>query len=156
MEPVTLEPAPHDLPDFGDSPPPKPDDDLWLEYGRKMVQDGPAAIRSAATSLMTGLSALQGIYLGILGFAKFVPDDTNVGMKTVYVLPLLFWIVALFLCLRVMMTDAANVNLNAPDQLREQYARWVERKQGQLVYAFVWLCCGMLMAIGLVLLRANS
>lgn len=64
--------------------------------------------------------------------------------------------VALFLCLRVMMTEAANVNLNAPDQLREQYARWVERKQGQLVYAFVWLCCGILMAIGLVLLRANS
>ena len=142
--------------DLGDSPPTPPDADLWLEYGRKMVTDGPVSLRSAATSLMTGLGALQGIYLGILGFAKFIPEDTSTVMKVVYVSPLLFWMVALYLCLRVMMTEAATVNLNAPGELRQQYAEWLAKKQWQLEYAFWWLCCGMLGAIGLVVLRCKA
>ena len=146
---------PDEIIDLGDSPPTPPDADLWLEYGRKMVTDSAATLRSAATSLMTGLGALQGIYLGILGFAKFIPEDTSTVMKVVYVSPLLFWMVALYLCLRVMMTEAADVHLNAPDELRDQHAKWLAKKQGQLQLAFWWLCCGMLGAIGLVVLRAK-
>ncbi len=153
MEQVTLETAPHDIPDFGDSPPPKPDDDLWLEYGRKMVQDGPAAIRSAATALMTGLGALQGIYLGILGFAKFIPENASVVMKGVFTAPLLVWMVALYHCLQVMLTESADVNLNAPDELRQHYESWLTTKQGQLQTAFWWLFGGMMVAIALVVLR---
>ncbi len=156
MEQVTLETAHHDIPDFSDSPSPKPDDDLWLEYGRKMVQDGPAAIRSAATSLMTGLGALQGIYLGILGFAKFIPEDASLVLKGMYTAPLLLWMVALYFCLQVMMTKAADVNLNAPDELRQHYADWLQAKQAQLQYALWWLFCGMLGAIGLVVLRLKD
>ena len=88
---------PDEIIDLGDSPPTPHDADLWLEYGRKMVTDGPVSLRSAASSLMTGLGALQGIYLGILGFAKFIPEDTKIVMKIVYVSPLLFWMVALYL-----------------------------------------------------------
>ena len=144
---------PDEIMDLGDSAPTPPDADLWLEYGRKMVQDGPAAIRSAATALMTGLGALQGIYLGILGFAKFIPEDASLVLKGVYTAPLLLWMVALYFCLQVMMTKAADVHLNAPDELRQHYADWLQAKQAQLQLAFWWLFCGMLGAIGLVVLR---
>lgn len=53
---------PDEIIDLGESAPTPPDADFWLEYGRKMVTDGPAAIRSAATSLMTGLGALRQHY----------------------------------------------------------------------------------------------
>ena len=153
MEQVTLETVNHDIPDFGDSPPPKPDDELWLEYGRKMVQDGPAAIRAAATSLMTGLGALQGIYLGILGFAKFIPEDASVVMKGVFTAPLLVWMFALYHCLQVMLTEAADVNLNAPDELRQHYEEWLKARQAYLQTAFWGLLGGILVAIILVVLR---
>jgi hypothetical protein len=151
--PVTGKPAPDDILDFGDSPHPKPDDDLWLEYGRKTVQDGPTAIRAAATSLMTGLGALQGVYLGILGFAKFIPENADVLLKGVFTVPLLLWMSALYHCLRVMMPEAAEINLNDPDELRRHYAEWVQAKQTHLQTAFWWLFGGMLAAIGLVILR---
>ena len=153
MEQVTLETAHHDIPDFGDSPLPKPDDDLWLEYGRKMVQDGPAAIRSATTSLMTGLGALQGIYLGILGFAKFIPEDAGIVLKGVFTSPLLVWMIALYHCLQVMKTEAADEKLHALDVLRQHYEDWLQAKQSHLQPAFWWLFGGMLAAIGLVVLR---
>ena len=76
-------------------------------------------------------------------------------LKIVYVSPLLLWMGALYFCLRVMMTEAANVDLNAPGELRDQYAKWVEKKQEQLEYAFWWLFCGMLDAMGLVVLRGQ-
>lgn len=147
---------PDEIIDLGDSPPTPPDADLWLDYGRKQVAESAATLRGAATSLLTGLGALQGIYLGILGFAKFIPEDTTTVMKVVYVAPLLFWMVALYLCLRVLMTETSLVNLNAPSQLRAQYVQWVKRKQWLLEYAFWWLCCGMLAAMGLVVLRGSG
>ncbi|MEP7342695.1 MAG: hypothetical protein ABI977_33510 [Acidobacteriota bacterium] len=39
--------------------------------------------------MMTGLGALQGIYLGMLGFAKFVPETAELWMKALFLMPLL-------------------------------------------------------------------
>lgn len=118
-----------------------------------MVQDGLTAIRSAATSLMTGLGALQGIYLGILGFAKFIPEDASIVMKGVFTAPLLVWMLALYHCLQVMLTESANVNLNSPTELRQHYETWLPLKQGQLQAAYWWMFGGLMAAIVLVLLR---
>lgn len=138
---------PDEIIDLGDSPPTPPDADFWLDYGRKMVTDGPAAIRSAATSLMTGLSALQGIYLGILGFAKFIPEDANVVMKGVFTAPLLAWMVALYHCLQVMLTETATVHLNDPTALRQHYETWLPLKHGQLHTAYWWMFGGLIMLV---------
>jgi hypothetical protein len=118
-----------------------------------MVTESATTLRSAATALMTGLGALQGIYLGILGFAKFIPEDANIVMKGVFTAPLLVWMVALYHCLQVMLTETATVNLNAPDELRRHYETWLPTKQAQLQTAFWWLFGGMVAAIGLVVLR---
>ncbi|MBI3422476.1 MAG: hypothetical protein HY011_06015 [Acidobacteria bacterium] len=140
--------------DLGDSPPP-PDADLWLDYGRKLVQDAPASLRGAATALMTGLGALQGIYLGILGFAKFIPEMINVRWKLVFVAPLLLWMGALYFCLQVLLTEVTEVKLNSPSELREDYARMIADKQHLLMVVFWLLLGGLIVAIALVIFRAK-
>jgi hypothetical protein len=143
---------PDEIIDLGDSPPTPPDADLWLEYGRKLVQDAPAALRGAATSLMTGLGALQGIYLGILGFAKFA-ENAGVTMKLILVVPLLVWMLALYHCLKVVLTDVSEVHLNSPSDLREDYARMIAEKQHLLTVAFWLLLGGLSLALVLVVFR---
>lgn len=146
---------PDDIIDLGDSPPTPPDADLWLEYGRKLVNDAPASLRGAATSLMTGLGALQGIYLGILGFAKFIPETIDMTLKLVLVIPLLAWMLALYHCLKVLMTDVSELNLNSPSDLREDYARMINEKQHLLTVAFWLLLGGLIAAILLVVFRVK-
>lgn len=146
---------PDEIIDLGDSPPTPPDADLWLEYGRKLVNDAPDRLRGAATSLMTGLGALQGIYLGILGFAIFIPETIDVRLKLVLVVPLMLWMLALYHCLKVLMTDVSEVHLNSPSDLRQDYARMIAEKQHLLTVAF-WLMLGwLIVAIGLVIFRVK-
>jgi hypothetical protein len=144
---------PDEIIDLGESAPTPPDADLWLEYGRKLVNDAPASLRGAATSLMTGLGALQGIYLGILGFAKFIPETIDVWLKLLLVAPLVLWMLALYHCLKALMTDVSEVNLNSPSDLREDYARMIAEKQHLLTVAFWQLLGGLVVAIALVVFR---
>jgi len=135
------------------SPPSEPDDNFWLEQGRKMLTESLTNVRSAAGAMMTGLSALQGIYLGILGFAKFIPEETTLVKKWFFVAPLLCWMIALYQCLRVMMTELLEVNLNSPTDIREQNAQLLRGKQGDLSKAFWWLFAGLMAAFVMLVLR---
>jgi hypothetical protein len=141
--------------DLGESQPAPPDADLWLEIGRKWVNEGSASIRSAASALMTGLGALQGIYFGILGFAKFIPEYAAVWVKALYAVPLLPWMIALYHCLKAMMTDMSRVNLNSPSDIREKYVEMIEEKQHLLEIAFWFMLVGLIVAIVLVIFRLN-
>ncbi|MGE0884776.1 MAG: hypothetical protein AB7P14_14625 [Blastocatellales bacterium] len=143
---------PDEIIDLGDSPPTPPDADLWLEYGRKLVNDAPASLRGAATSLMTGLGALQGIYLGILGFTKLA-ENTDKTVKLLLIVPLVVWMLALYHCLKVLMTNVSEVHLNSPSDLREDYARMIAEKQHLLTVAFWLMLGGLTVAIALVVFR---
>jgi hypothetical protein len=102
---------------------------------------------------MTGLSALQGIYLGILGFSKFIPEDTALSIKLIYALPLLPWMIALYHCLKVIKTDFSHVNLNSPSEVREKYVGMIGEKQHLLDVAFWFMFGGLAAAIWLVIFR---
>ena len=141
--------------DLGESEPTPPDADLWLEYGRKLVTDAPASLRGAATSLMTGLGALQGIYLGILGFAKFIPENIDTVLKLIFVLPLFAWTGALYLCLKVLMTSVSELNLNSPSELREDYTKMIAEKQYLLNLAFIFMVSGIGGAVFLLIFRTK-
>jgi len=136
-----------------ESAPPAPDDDLWLEYGRKQLTESPAAVRSAASALLTGLGAMQGIYLGVLGFSKFIPEDIALVKKAVFVAPLLLWMIAVYHCLQALKTDLSPINLHSPSQIRDGHETWVREKQGRLDHAFWWMFGGMVAAIALVVFR---
>lgn len=132
-----------------DSGPSEPDDDFWLEQGKKMLEGSLPSIRDAAKSLMTGLGVLKAIYLGILGFADIVPKTASLGLKSLFTLPLIFWLGALYFCLCVMMTEESRINLYSPDNIRQNAECTLKSKQNSLKLAFWLLTIGLLLAISL-------
>src|SRR6185295_1137852 len=78
------------------SAPSEADDDFWLAQGKLMLSESLATVRSAANALMTALGVLQGIYLGILGFAEFIPKTLSLWQKCLFLVPLIIWLAALY------------------------------------------------------------
>ncbi len=95
----------------------------------------------------------KGIYLGILGFAKFVPEDVKPPIKFLFVTPLIVWMIALYHCLKVMMTEVMELNLNSLDEIKRHLTRLAAEKHAALQHAFWWLFGGVVAAAGLVVLR---
>jgi hypothetical protein len=118
-----------------------------------MMAESLANVRNAANSLMTALGVLQGIYLGILGFAKFIPEDLPLPKKTLFLLPLVLWLAALYWCIMVAMTERESLYLNSPDDIREKTIRFIGRKQRYLEIAFWLLALGLSFAFVLLIFR---
>ena len=136
-----------------DSPASEPDDAFWLEQGRKMVAESLASVREAAKAFITGLQVIVAIYLGILGFAQFVPETFSIFQKVLFVLPLVCWLIALYFCISVMMTSRIDVFLDSPSDIREQSSVILEEKQRLLTKAFGFLAAGLLLVVVLLILR---
>src|SRR5437588_731992 len=83
-----------------DSPPSGADDDLWLAHGAKILDESVPGVRGAASELIKALGMLQTVYLGILGFAKFIPENMEVYNKALFVVPIVPWVLATYYCLR--------------------------------------------------------
>jgi hypothetical protein len=135
------------------SAPSEPDDDFWLAQGRLMLTESLATVRNAANALMTGLGVLQGIYLGILGFAKFIPEELPLAQKALFIVPLLVWLLSLYFCLEVAMTSRLEVYMHSPEDIREKSTRLLLEKQRDLEWAFWLLALGLLAAFGLLVYR---
>jgi hypothetical protein len=135
------------------SAPSEPDDDFWLEQANKLIVESLPAVRAAAASLMAGLGALQGIYLGMLGFAKFIPDNAELWMKALFLAPLLCWMLGLYQCLKVVKTEELRIRRHAPDSIRRELGALAKEKQRELDLAFYWMLGGLLAAFVLVALR---
>ena len=129
-----------------DSPPSQPDDDFWLDQGKKMLDASLGAVRDAAKSLMTGLGLLKGIYLGILGFSDFIPKSLPPLQKSLFILPLLCWLAALYYSLQVMLTQYLDLYLHSPEDIRKKSEAVLVDKQQHLQYAFKALSLGLIVA----------
>ena len=136
-----------------DSAPSQPDDDFWLEQGKKMLGESYDAVREAAKTLMTGIGMLNTIYLGILGFAKLVPETASFVQKSAFVTPLVFWLLALYFSLEVMMTKQLSINLHSPDDIRKNSEETLKEKQRHLYWAFGALAVGLAIALLLLVFR---
>jgi hypothetical protein len=136
-----------------ESAPSAPDDDFWLEQGKKMVEDSLTAVRAAAKHLLTGLEIIMGIYLGILGFADFIPKELPLPQKALFVTPLLLWLISLYSALQVMMTRQLNILLHSPDDIREKSEKILLEKQTNLKWAFTTLAVGLVTAFVLLIFR---
>ncbi|NIR49277.1 hypothetical protein GWO43_12335 [candidate division KSB1 bacterium] len=100
-----------------DSPAPEPDDNFWLEQGKKMMEESLSVVRKAAKAIMTGLGLLKAFYLGLPGFANFIPKQPCRWQKELFVVPLLLWLVSLYSALSVVITEPLRVNLRSPDNI---------------------------------------
>ena len=138
-----------------DSPPSESDDDLWLAQGAKMLEESVPGVRNAASELIKALGLLQTVYLGILGFAKFIPENMEVYNKALFIVPIVPWVVATYYCLRVMKTDIVRINLRSPTDIREKATTLLEDKQSNLENAFILLIAGIVMAFVMVVFRLH-
>ncbi|MBU1319334.1 MAG: hypothetical protein KKG33_00485 [candidate division Zixibacteria bacterium] len=136
-----------------DSAPSEPNDTLWLEQGRDMLKGSIGSVRDAAKSLMTAAGLLNGIYLGILGLAPFVPEDMDLTQKCLFVIPLIFWAGSLYLGLQVLLTKRLDINLRSPDDIRDKHEALLREKQMLLKFAFWLLTAGLVMALWLIVFR---
>jgi len=136
-----------------DSPRSEPDDQLWLEHGTKLVGEQNKAIEATANSLMSVLGVIlgfiQAIYLAILGFSNTVPVRTSA--RLLFLVPIVFWLAALYLCIRVVLARAIRVNPYSPDDLRSKLEQLTVEKQINLKLAFWMLAIGLVVALVLVL-----
>lgn len=141
--------------DIPDSPRADPEHLFWLEQGRKMLTDSMSltAVRDAAKSLMTGLGAMQTIYIGVLGFADFIPKTMDAPLKWTFALPPIPWLIALYLCLKVLKTEGMEVRLKSPNEIRDRLQQLVRDKQHDLDVAFWLLLAGLVTAVGLLIWR---
>jgi hypothetical protein len=138
-----------------DSPRDDPEHLFWLEQGRKMLTDSVSltSVRAAATSLMTGLGAMQAIYIGVLGFADFIPKEMKLPLKWFFAAPPILWLMALCLCLKVLKTEGMEVRLKAPNEIRDRLQKLVHDKQRDLDIAFWLLLAGLVAAVLLLVWR---
>jgi hypothetical protein len=138
-----------------DSPPSSPDDDLWLVHGAKMVEDSMPAIRTAASELVKAVGMLTTVYLAILGFAKFIPENMEVYKKAFFVAPIAPWVFAIYYGLRILKTEILSVNLHSPSDIREKSVSLLQTKQHYLDIAFVLLIAGIVIAVALIVFRLH-
>jgi hypothetical protein len=136
-----------------DSAAPEPQDKIWLEHGKQMLAESLTNLRNAANGLLTSLGLLEGIYLGMLGFAKFIPETLAIELKTLFFLPLLLWLTSIYFCVTVLMTEKLEINLNSPTDICEQSTRHLLEKQRLLKIAFGLLALGLGAAFSLIILR---
>ena len=138
-----------------ESAPSEVDDELWLAHGAKMLEESVPGVRGAASELIKALGMLQTVYLGILGFAKFIPEGMEVYNKALFVAPIVPWVWAIYYCLRVMKTEIVRINLRSPSDIREKAAELLEEKQRYLEIAFVLLIVGIVLAFVMVVFRVR-
>jgi len=136
-----------------DSAPLQPYDNFWLEQGKKMIEGSLDAIWEAAKALITGLELLQAVYLGILGFSNFIPEKLPLPHKSLFIVPLLVWLIALYFSLEVMMTKRREINPYAPEEIAQKAEEILQEKQRQLQIAFWLLAVGLMLAMLLFALR---
>jgi hypothetical protein len=128
------------------------DDPLWSGTARWSLTP---TVRTAASSLTTAIGVLQGIYLGVLGFAKFVPETLPLYQKALFIIPLILWLVALYNCIDVGLTKRIDVYMNSPEDIRQKSLALAAEKQRSLQWAFWLLTLGLLAAFGLLMYRLN-
>jgi hypothetical protein len=138
-----------------DSAPSETDDDLWLAHGTKMLEDSVPGLRSAASELLKALGMLMTVYLAVLGFAKFIPENMEVYNKALFSVPIVPWVIAAYFCLRVMKTEIFKVNLRSPSDIREISSALLEDKQRYLEIAFALLAAGIVLAFVMIIFRVR-
>ena len=138
------------------SPPSQPGDDFWLEQGQKLVENSLDNVKEGAKAIIQGLGLLKSVYLAILGFSGFIPAGEPFHIKSLYLLPLVLWLFALYLSLSVLLTKRSEIHLFSPEEIREDYNNTLLYKQKNLMNSFRALSVGLILVILLMIFRIGS
>ncbi len=141
-----------------DSAPERHDDRFWIEQGRTLITESFPSVRDASTGLLTALTVVQGIYLGILGFSEYLPEDESLRIvkALLYLLPFGLWLGSSYFCLSVLMTKRWDVFANDPDDVRGLIETILKRKQQRLQAAFWLFTAGLICAVLVLIVQSVS
>jgi hypothetical protein len=135
--------------------PPKTESDFWLDQGKRILPDYITAMQAAAKSLIIVLAMLEAVYLAILGFAECAPKSMPMIQKSLFMTPPLFWLAALYYCLRVLMFERYEINLRSPSDIRTKSEYILEDKHDSLQWAYWLLLSGVVAAAMLLIFRTR-
>ena len=136
-----------------DSPSSDPEDAIWLEQGKLMLTESLESVRCAANGLLTALGLLEAIYLGIIGFAEFLPESCPLTTQMLFFTPLLLWLVSIYFCVLVLLTKRFEIRLHAPREIKTLSNQILHERQRYLMLAFWTLAAGLVAAFALMLAR---
>jgi hypothetical protein len=136
-----------------DSPASDPEDEFWLAHGKQIIIESLPAVRSAANSVITALGFIQAIYLGMLGFGEFIPQEIPWNLKALFFIPLLFWLLSLYCCINVVMTGKMKIVLYSPEDIKDKSLKFTLKKQCALRWGFIFMAAGLLAAFVLFVIR---
>ena len=136
-----------------DSPDSDPEDAIWLEQAKLMLTESMESVRGAANGLLTALGLLEAIYLGIIGFANFLPETCPVTTQMLFFTPLLLWLLSIYFCVRVLLTKEFNILLHAPREMKALSNKILHERQFYLKLAFAILALGLVVAFALLMAR---
>ncbi len=136
-----------------DSPAPDPEDAIWLEQGKLMLTESLESVRGAANGLLTALGLLEAIYLGIIGFAEFIPETYPITIIMLFFTPLLLWLISIYFCVLVLLTKRFEIHLHAPREIKALSNQILRERQRYLMLAFWTLAIGLVAAFVLLIVR---
>jgi hypothetical protein len=129
--------------------------DFWLEQGKRILPDYITAIRAAAKALIPVLGLLQAAYIAVLGFSQCTPRSMPMVQKSLFMTPPLFWLAALYYCLRVLMFERYDINLRSPSDIRKKSEYILEDKHDNVQWAYWLLLTGVVDAALLLVFRMH-
>jgi len=136
-----------------ESPASDPEEAIWLEQGKLMLTESLESVRSAANGLLTALGLLEAIYLGLIGFAEFIPERYPVALTMLFFTPLLLWLISIYFCVLVLLTKRFEIRLHAPREIKTLSNQILQARQRHLMLAFWTLAAGLLSAFVLMIFR---
>ena len=77
--------------------------------------------------------------------------DMPLAIKSLFVLPLLIWLISLYNVLQVLLTQRIDIVLFSPDDIRQKTEVLLVQKQKNIRWAFWMLTAGLLCAFVLFL-----
>jgi hypothetical protein len=127
-----------------------PDDELeWIKYGRKLRQDSPDIIDGQAKALVALSTTLLTVYTGALALFK-IPDILGSFFPTakgiwviglvILILPIVFWLVSIYLNLNVYQPEAYKTKSLSPNRIKKSLAQIIDAKSKKLkngMYSFL-------------------
>ncbi|MBN2440054.1 MAG: hypothetical protein JXJ04_01870 [Spirochaetales bacterium] len=136
-----------------ESPASLPNDEFWLTLGRELVKGSIPSLLDASKNMLTGLNILQGIYAGIIGFTAYIPEDLDVLLKSLFFLPFIFWVIALFFYLDVSFTKKYTIELLSPEVIKHYHETMCHNKQRSLTIGYWFQAIGILAFFTLLIIR---
>ncbi len=122
---------------------------FWKEQGRELLKSSIPSIEAAGKQLITLLTTMQGIYLGVVAYSEFSKKLAEIpkAQHFLLVIPLLIWLGALYAALHIFRTQKYTFHPDDVKKIQETYENIAAVKQQTLTPTFQLIVAGLLAAV---------